>query len=243
MSAAGTQLGREGRSEAIGRGPATSRERRSPLAFLLHALNQPLTGLQCSLEVAVAQARAPEEYLRTIGEGIELTNRMRALVDAMREVLEMRGSTTPCSRPFALRSVLVELVDELSPVAESRSLQLTIECESGLSVVYDEQFFRGLIFRLIDTLLVRARANSEIDIKVRQFEGKIQLEIHWDEESPEADSTLSRAELDFLLVEAGCERLGGRWERGGCGERSRGTMTFPTMPAEPADDSSKEDHE
>ncbi len=27
---------------------------RSPLAHLLHALNQPLTGLECSLELAVA---------------------------------------------------------------------------------------------------------------------------------------------------------------------------------------------
>jgi hypothetical protein len=40
-------------------------DERRPLAHLLHALNQPLTGLQCSLELAAADLRRPEEYDRT----------------------------------------------------------------------------------------------------------------------------------------------------------------------------------
>jgi signal transduction histidine kinase len=241
MSAAGTQLRRERRTEATGDDSAKSRKRRSPLAFLLHALNQPLTGLQCSLEVAVSAPRAPEEYARTIAEGIELTNRMRALVDAMREVIDIGESTILRSRPFALRSVLVDLVDELRPVAESGGLRLKVECEPGISLMYDKQFFRGVIFRLVDTLLGQSRTNGAIDIMVRQIEGETQLEIQWDEESREADSAFSRAELGFLLVEAGCERLGARWERGCCGGRSRGTMTFPSVPAKTAADPSRED--
>src|SRR5271155_2287298 len=57
--------------------------RRSPLGQLLHALNQPLTGLQCSMEVALAAPRTPEQYARGLREGLELTERMRTLVEAI----------------------------------------------------------------------------------------------------------------------------------------------------------------
>jgi len=62
---------------------------RSPLAQLLHALNQPLTGLQCSMEVALGRPRTNEEYVQGLRQGLELTGRMRALVQAIREVAEV----------------------------------------------------------------------------------------------------------------------------------------------------------
>jgi len=62
---------------------------RTPLAQLLHALNQPLTGLQCSMEVALASPRTPEQYVHGLREGLELTERMRLLVGAIREVVDV----------------------------------------------------------------------------------------------------------------------------------------------------------
>jgi hypothetical protein len=40
---------------------------------LLHGLNQPLTGLQCSMEVALAAPRTVEYYTQRLREGLELT--------------------------------------------------------------------------------------------------------------------------------------------------------------------------
>jgi len=56
---------------------------------LLHALNQPLTGLQCSLELALVSPRPAEQYVRTLREGLELTGRMRVLVQAVRELADL----------------------------------------------------------------------------------------------------------------------------------------------------------
>jgi hypothetical protein len=55
---------------------------------LLHALNQPLTGLQCSMEVALASPRPIEYHVPRLREGLDLTERMRSLVDAIREVAD-----------------------------------------------------------------------------------------------------------------------------------------------------------
>ena len=66
-------------------------EGRSLLAHLIHALNQPLTGLQCSMEVALASPRQTEQYLNTLREGLTLTSRMRILVESIREVADQES--------------------------------------------------------------------------------------------------------------------------------------------------------
>ncbi len=63
----------------------------SLLSQLLHALNQPLTGLQCSLELALSIPRSPQQYADCLGSGLELTGRMRNLVGAIRALVEIDG--------------------------------------------------------------------------------------------------------------------------------------------------------
>jgi signal transduction histidine kinase len=76
---------------------------RNLLAHLLHALNQPLTGLQCSLELAAASPQRREEYVRTLREGLELTGRMRILVEAIRELADTQPSDTETLRAVPVR--------------------------------------------------------------------------------------------------------------------------------------------
>ena len=71
----------------------------NPLAVLLHELNQPLTGLQCSLELATVGSHTPEQYVDTIRQGLDLVSRMRMLVEAVREVADIEQghlSTASC---------------------------------------------------------------------------------------------------------------------------------------------------
>jgi hypothetical protein len=78
----------------------------SPLTHLLHALNQPLTGLQCSLELAVAGPRRTEQYIRTLREGLELSARMRLLVEAIRELTDTSPTDADKSEIFLLNTLL-----------------------------------------------------------------------------------------------------------------------------------------
>src|SRR5262249_4305269 len=63
-------------------------------AQLLHALNQPVTGLQCSLELALAGPRTERRYVDCIEGGLELTERMRHLVMAIRELVDVEEAKT-----------------------------------------------------------------------------------------------------------------------------------------------------
>jgi signal transduction histidine kinase len=204
---------------------------RSTLARLLHALNQPLTGLQCSMELALALPRRPEQYVRTLREGIELTNRMRMLADAMRELIEMQESGIPSNQALRLQEVLVEVIDELRPVAETRRVRIGMDCDSAIAVAAERRFFVGLIFRLIDSLLSLAAPGSEIGITGRKVEEEIQLRFEWGEPESEQTVEFCPAELGLVLAATGCERIGGRWERSS-GDRNTCTMWLPRFSGE-----------
>src|SRR5947209_4877827 len=105
---------------------------RSPLEQLLHGLNQPLTGLQCSMEVALASPRTADYYAQRLREGLELTERMRGLVNAIREVVDGererardndRVDATD-TEMFELQTLLREVMDELQPVAEVKRVHV-----------------------------------------------------------------------------------------------------------------------
>ena len=89
------------------------------LAHLLHALNQPLTGLQCSLELATSAPQSSEQYVRTLRDGLALTARMRVLVEALRELVHTSEPAEALSE-LHLDALVVECIDELGPVADAR---------------------------------------------------------------------------------------------------------------------------
>src|SRR5579863_1535236 len=141
---------------------------RSPLARLLHALNQPLTGLQCSMEVALAGTRTPEQYRQGLRDGLALTERMRALVEAIREVadgIEENEHQNP-NEMTDLAAILRETVNDLKPVAESKAIRIEIEFDSSLILVVraGRQRLGGIAFRLLDSVLSLAAEGSAVKI-------------------------------------------------------------------------------
>lgn len=115
-------------------GAQPASEKRSPLEHLLHALNQPLTGLQCSLELASTGLRSPEQYRHTIHEGLELAARMRVLVEALRELVETLDPQRGEPEPFLLDVLLRDMADGLLPVAESREVRIYLASVGPLRV-------------------------------------------------------------------------------------------------------------
>jgi signal transduction histidine kinase len=201
---------------------------RSPLAQLLHALNQPLTGLQCSMEVALAGSRTPEQYRQGLRDGLALTERMRALVEAIREVSdgpdENEDRNEVPNEMTDLATILRETVNDLKPVAESKAIRVEIEfdCSFILVVRAGRQRLGGIAFRLLDSVLSLAAEGSAVKVSTAKISAvKIEagaaqtgdwLCIRW-EANEEGRQPSSRPELGLLVAQAGFERCGAEWQR------------------------------
>jgi len=233
MSASGTQLSPQPAIDTTDPNSQKPLRSRSALAQLVHALNQPLTGLQCALELSLAAPRQPEIYARTIHEGVELTGRMRELVHAIREVLDVQDNTILPGEPFPPQHVVAEVLRELLPVAEMRRLRLSFrheaEWESGVTVVCDRGCFEWLMFRLIDSVLSLATEGTEVGFRATREQAELQLLICWTQPESMPGCAVSQAELGLLIVQGGCEQLRGRWERRRSGESQTCTVRLPLI--------------
>jgi signal transduction histidine kinase len=184
---------------------------RSPLVHLLHALNQPLTGLQCSLELAVAGPRPNEQYVRTLREALELTGRMRILVEAIREVADAEPPDAEEREPLLLDDLLRSTVTDLLPVAETRGVHLLLVSRTPLPVRADRRSLAALLFRLLDSALSLARPGSDLRIVVAPDREQAALVVSWTAGPPPEHSPFSRPELGLLIARAGWEREGAEW--------------------------------
>jgi signal transduction histidine kinase len=192
------------------------RAERSPMAQLLHALNQPLTGLQCSMEVALACPRTPEQYAQGLREGLELTERMRALVEAMREITDIEEEKNEDKKKFKameLTALLRETVEELRPVAEMNNVSIALDFPAASSsmVKAGGPQMAAVIFRLLDSVLSLAAPGSTLRIESGLEPNATCIRMRWQAEGPR--SACSRPELGLLIAQARLQRSGAKWER------------------------------
>ena len=185
---------------------------RSPLAHLLHALNQPLTGLQCLLELAVAGPRRADDYVRTLRDGLELTGRMRVLVEAIRELVDSPPSDPQQIELMLLETLLHDAVDDLLPVAEARSVNLQLVSNVSLPVRASRSRLVTLMFRGLESALNLAQDGTDLQIVARSESGQACIAVSWIAGLPPEHSPFSRPELGLLIAQAGWENAGAEWK-------------------------------
>jgi len=181
---------------------------RNTMSHLLHALNQPLTGLQCSLELATCGVRSTRQYLQTLGQALELVARMRTLVEALRELADIEPWQRQEAAVVRLDELLLETVRELAPVAEAKEIDLQVEVNQALLVRADRSQMTNLLFRGLDSAVSLAEDGSDVQVWAAAEKGQACLSVSWKPGSPPPDSPLSRAELAWLVCQTGWERLG-----------------------------------
>jgi hypothetical protein len=189
---------------------------RSPLAHLLHALNQPLTGLQCSLELAMAGARPTDQHVRTLREGLELTGRMRILVEAVRELADLQQSDWEETgseevEPFLLDALLRDSVNDLLPVAEAKGVHFGLTSTTPLPVRAGRRHLATLLFRSLESALSLTRQGGNFRITATRERTHACLALSWNQGPPPVHSPFSRQELGLLIAQAGWERAGAEW--------------------------------
>jgi hypothetical protein len=188
---------------------------RSPLQHMLHALKQPLTGLHCSLELALVGQRTPEQYLRTLREGLELAGRMSILVAAIGELVESEEEhrQNPAHHVVVeLHQLLRETVDELQPVAEAQQVHILLDGQGPLPVLGSRPQLAGAVFRFLDSALSLTGPGNELRLQACPESGQARLEVCWEAGAAARDFSLfSRPQLGLLLAEAAWKRIGGKW--------------------------------
>lgn len=150
--------------------------RREYLSEAFHSVSQPMTALQCGLELAVAVPRSQKEYERRIGEALQSTSSLREIVAALRELVEAEdpGEDT---EEIDLGELFSSLQDSLLKVAELHESGLGLQSPHGMRIFASHEKFSRCVLFLAEQAVVR---QGYLRVKAERADCNIEIRIETD---------------------------------------------------------------
>jgi len=185
-----------------------------------HELRTPLTAIRGTAEVALARPRSPEELRDTMGEILEETRSMLALVEDLLTLA--RGEETSLPRPSApvdLAFVLRDVQDIGEALAEGKPVEVRLDAPESVIVHGAVGPLRRLFLNLVSNAVKFTEAGA-VEIRVRGASaaadgeepagdaGFVEVEVR-DTGSGIAPEELPRVFDRFYRADAARERSGG----------------------------------
>lgn len=147
----------------LARDPQSGREQF--VSDLFHALSQPLTGLRCSLEVALRKpAISAQESRGALEQALEATERLYQSVLFIRQLAE--ADRTPPLKRVRVDEVLLELHGEILPVAESLEVEIVLQEADSTEILAAGENVSRALFLVADFALRELRAKESLSLSL-----------------------------------------------------------------------------
>jgi len=134
---------------------------------LAHELRTPLAILRGEAELALTQARSPEEYRQGLASQIEELDRLTRLINQLLTLARAEAGEIPLRRDVVdLSALTTRIAGELEAVAQSKQIDLIPVVDDGVSVVGDAGWLERLLLNLIDNGLKFTPAGGRVTVRV-----------------------------------------------------------------------------
>ncbi len=124
---------------------------REALSEIFHNLSQPLTALECGLEVSLRQDKTVARLRARMASALEAARLLRQRFLEAR-ALQDAGDAGDTTLPVPVAALLLLLQEDFLPVARSSKVELTVDSEPAM-VRGNEAHLRNGFFHLFEFLL------------------------------------------------------------------------------------------
>ncbi len=147
-------------------------------AALAHEIRTPLAAMRGEAELALLQARTPEDYQRTLGSQLEELDRLARLVTQLLTLARAEaGEIAVKHEPVDLSSLAEGVVQSLAPVAQARGVAMSCEAARDVRVVGDAGWLERLLLTLLDNAIKFTGAHGRICVRVARDQARPMLEV------------------------------------------------------------------
>ena len=186
-----------------------SQRDRDIVADLLHAMSQPLTALECGLELALRTDKTAAQLRARLKTALETARVLhQRLVES--QVVHQAGDPGDTSHPVTVETLLNQLREDFLPVARSARIKLAVGCEPAL-VHGDQSRLRKGFFHLLEFLLRICRANGNVRLCAHTLSlTAFEVDFSSDALITEATQQFSlTADLDLRIARRSFQAAGG----------------------------------
>jgi signal transduction histidine kinase len=143
---------------------------------IAHDLRSPLTRLRNRIEVTLLHEASPAEYRAALDDTV---SEVASLLDTFNGLLAIaraeagRPEGTP--EPFDLSAAVTDMVELYAPVAEEKSLVLTGDVATGISLTGFRQLMSQALGNLIDNAIKYTPHGGHISVLLKYRDGRYEL--------------------------------------------------------------------
>jgi heavy metal sensor kinase len=147
-------------------------------AALAHELRTPLAAMRGEAELALLQARSPEDYRRTLSSQLEELDRLARLITQLLTLARAEAGEIPVAlETVDLASIANGVVQSLAPVAQARGVAMSSDSAGEVRVIGDAGWLERLLIALIDNAIKFTEPNGRILVRVAHDGAHAILEV------------------------------------------------------------------
>jgi signal transduction histidine kinase len=118
-----------------------------------HELRTPLAAMQVILSTVRERRRSPEEYEQALADLAEETDRMQALAEGLLLLARREAAHPAPHETIDMSLLLCDIVESLSPLAETKGLSLSCTAPPQLTLQGDQDSLIRLFSNLLDNAI------------------------------------------------------------------------------------------
>jgi two-component system heavy metal sensor histidine kinase CusS len=147
-------------------------------ADIAHELRTPVNNLRGEAEVALGQARSPEEYREVLGSCLEECARLARLIDSLLFLARAESPQAQIDRgPLDVGRELQAIAGLYEAAATEAGVRLAAATPSGLTARLDRTLFQGAVKNLVANALAHTPAGGSVTLAASADADAVHVEV------------------------------------------------------------------
>jgi len=199
-------------TDASASDPSVGQPERAFVSDLFHAVGQPLTALECGLELSLRRDNTAAEFRARVETALVNAKLLyRRLLEA--RALQDASEPGDTRLPVDVKGLLLQLQEDLLPVATSAKVKLDVKCDAAM-VHANEARLRNGLFYFVEFLLRVCPTGQRVRIRAQRvsltaFEISFRTCGSARIKSPESLLDADPADLGFRIAQRTFRAAGG----------------------------------
>lgn len=158
-------------------------------ASISHEFRTPLAVLRGEAEIALMESSTPGQYRRVLASQLEEFEKLTRMINQLLTLARAEsGEVAIAHEPVDLSGMAQSLAEQLEPVAASKNVNLSWDCEPGVIISGDAGWIERIVLNLIDNAIKFTGTGGHVAVRVSQNGKHRTLEVKDDGSGIPADS-------------------------------------------------------
>ena len=143
-----------------------------------HELRTPLTVMRTQSEVMLQKTRQPAEYQQNIVSSLEEITRLENLTDTLLQLTRADAGITKSNfEPMDISSIVKKWLENLSPLAEEKNIQLRTNITNDIIFNIDQSHFECIIINLLSNAIQYTPQHGKVIVSLTILKNNLQLKV------------------------------------------------------------------